>query len=72
MKPTPSEQLLNLRFEMLKKRMSQKELSELSDVTEEDISRIFNGWLNHPEKFEKLVKAVGSGRRIRRRKGAHA
>jgi hypothetical protein len=59
MKRAIPQHIMEVRIEVLRRQMTQRELSAKSKVGESDLSRILNGWLDHPAKLMKIRKALG-------------
>lgn len=61
-RPIPQE-LLDLQAERVRKQLSLAEVSASSGVGYSDVSRVLNGWLNHPAKLARIRRAIHGARR---------
>ena len=57
--------LIELQVEIVRRGLTQRALSKRCGVSTSDLSRILNGWLNHPEKLARIEKALlGKGKAV--------
>lgn len=56
--------LIELKVEIVRRGLTQRALSRMCGVKTSDLSRILNGWLNHPEKLARIEKSLGKRKAV--------